>query len=229
MKKNLITIITYILIFFNSNLLSDEKKSVLKVGLLAPLSGEYKELGESLLYSLQLALNEIDDDDLYIIPRDSGYNDEEKLNSAIEDFRSQEVGVVIGPLDNKDFDKVKKFTDIVFISPSNLSPEFQNNIISIGISFESQMLALKRFIKQQKKNKTVILIPKNHYIDFVEKKLNKLKLEEYKIFKYSPDPKILTGEIEILTNYSQRKKNLDLRKKMFEDKDDEQSKRQLER
>ena len=151
MKKNLITIITYILIFFNSNLLSDEKKSVLKVGLLAPLSGEYKELGESLLYSLQLALNEIDDDDLYIIPRDSGYNDEEKLNSAIEDFRSQEVGVVIGPLDNKDFDKVKKFTDIVFISPSNLSPEFQNNIISIGISFESQMLALKRFIKQQKK------------------------------------------------------------------------------
>ena len=108
---------------------------------------------EILLYSLQLALNEIDDDDLYIIPRDSGYNDEEKLNSAIEDLRSQEVGVVIGPLDNKDFDKVKKFTDIVFISPSNLSPEFQNNIISIGISFESQMLALKRFIKQQKKIK----------------------------------------------------------------------------
>ena len=36
--------------FFNSNLLSDEKKSVLKVGLLAPLSGEYKELGNSLIF-----------------------------------------------------------------------------------------------------------------------------------------------------------------------------------
>ena len=52
-------------------------------------------------------------------------------------------------------------------------------------------------------------------------------LKPFKIFKYSPDPKILTGEIETLTNYSQRKKNLELRK-MFEDKDDEQSKRQLE-
>ena len=54
MKNKLITIITYILIFFNSNLLSEEKNNVLKVGLLAPLSGEYKELGDSLMYSLQL-------------------------------------------------------------------------------------------------------------------------------------------------------------------------------
>mgnify|MGYP007000148807 CR=1 len=60
-------------------------------------------------------------------------------------------------------------------------------------------------------------------------KLDNLDLKNYKIFKYSSDPKILTGEIEILTNYSQRKKNLENRKKMFEDKEDEQSKRQLER
>ena len=72
-------------------------------------------------------------------------------------------------------------------------------------------------------------MPKNQYTDFVEKKLEKLNLNNFKIFKYSSDPKVLTGEIEILTNYSQRKRNLELRKKMFEDKDDEQSKRQLER
>ena len=153
MKKISLVIIAYILFFFNSNLLSNEKKSVLKVGLLAPLSGEYKELGESLLYSLQLALNEINDDKLYIIPKDSGYDDKEKLKNAVEDFRSQGVNVVIGPLDNKDFNEVKKFNDIVFISPSNKTPEFENNIISIGVSFESQMLALVNFIKKQKKNK----------------------------------------------------------------------------
>ena len=60
------------------------------------------------------------------------------------------------------------------------------------------------------------------------KKIEKLNLKYFKIFKYDPDPKILTGEIEILTNYSQRKRNLENRKKLFEDKDDEQSKRQLE-
>jgi len=229
MKNKFIIIITYILIFFNSNLTGNEKNNVLKVGLLAPLSGEYKELGDSLLYSLQLALNEIDDKNVHIIPRDSGSNDKKKLYNAVQEIRSQGANVIIGPINNEDFKEVKKFNDIVFISPSNINPEFQNNIISIGVSLESQMIALMKFIKKQKKNKTVILIPKNQYINFIEEKLNKLDLKNYKIFKYSPDPKILTGEIEVLTNYSQRKKNLQYRKKMFEDKEDEQSKRQLEK
>ncbi len=229
MKKKFIVIVSYLLIFFNSNLLSNENNDTLKIGLLAPLSGEYKELGNSLLYSLQLALNEIDDENVFIVPQDSGSNDKKKLNDAVKEIKSKGVNVVIGPIDNKDFDEVKKFNDITFVSLSNINPEFQQNIISIGISFESQMIALTKFIKKQKKNKTVILIPKNDYTFLIEKKLDKLNLKDYKIFKYNPDPKILTGEIEVLTNYSQRKKNLELRKKIFEDKEDEQSKRQLER
>lgn len=227
MKNKFITTITYLLIFFNSNLLSNENNNILKIGLLAPLSGEYKELGDSLLYSLQLALDEINDKNVQIIPRDSGSNDKEKLYRAINEIRSEGARVVIGPINNEDFDEVKKFSDMVFISPSNIDPEFQSNIISIGVSLESQMIALMKFIKNQKKNKTVILIPKNEYLSLIEKKLNKLNIKDYRIFRYNPDPKILTGEIEVLTNYSQRKKNLQLRKKIFEDKEDEQSKRQL--
>ena len=229
MKNKFITIIAYILIFFNSNLQGNENNNILKVGLLAPLSGEYKELGDSLLYSLQLALDEINDKNVQIIPRDSGSNDKRKLIKAIQEIRSQGVKIVIGPINNEDFDEVKKFNDMIFISPSNINPEFQNNIISIGVSLESQMFALMKFIKKQKKNKTVIFIPKNQYANFIESKLNKLDLKNYKIFRYNPDPKVLTGEIEILTNYSQRKRNLENRKKMFEDKEDEQSKRQLEK
>ena len=229
MKNKFITIIAYILIFFNSNLQGNENNNILKVGLLAPLSGEYKELGDSLLYSLQLALDEINDKNVQIIPRDSGSNDKKKLIKAIQEIRSQGVIIVIGQINNEDFDEVKKFNDMIFISPSNINPEFQGNIISIGVSLESQMFALMEFIKKQKKNKTVIFIPKNQYANFIENKLNKLDLKNYKIFSYNPDPKILTGEIETLTNYSQRKRNLENRKKMFEDKEDEQSKRQLEK
>ena len=229
MKNKLIIIITYILIFFNSNLLSNENNNILKIGLLAPLSGEYKELGDSLLYSLQLALDEIGDKNVHIIPRDSGSRDKKKLNNAIQEIKEQGANIIIGPINNEDFEEVKKYNDVVFISPSNINPEFENNIISIGISLESQMITLMRFIQKQKKNKTIIMVPKNHYANFIEKKLDKLNLKNYKIFKYSPDPKILTGEIEILTNYSQRKKNLDLRKKMFEDKEDQQSTIQLKK
>ena len=229
MKKKFLIILTYLLVLFNSNLLSDEDKKILKIGLLAPLSGEYKELGNSFLYSLQLALEELNDNNVIIIPRDSGFNNKEMLNRAVEEIKLEGAKIIIGPITHDDFNYVKKFNGLTFISPSNISPKFNNNIISIGVSLESQLTTLTNFIKKQKKTKTVIMYPKNQYEDFVEKKLKLVNLENVKIFKYSSNPEVLTGEIEILTNYNQRKKNLELRKKMYEDKEDDQSIKALAR
>ena len=229
MKKKFVIFLSYIILFFNSNLLSNEVSKYLKIGLLAPLSGEYSELGNSLLYSLQLGLDEINDKNVFIIPRDAGFSDETKLDSAIQDLKSQGINIIIGPLSNKDFAYVKKYNDLIFISPSNITPEFKNNVISIGVTLDSQLLALNNFIKKQKKKKTVIMFPENQYTDFIEKKIKQLNLNYLKVFKYDPDPQVLTGEIEVLTNYSQRKKNLELRKKMFQDKEDDQSIKELER
>ena len=229
MKKINFIIISYLLIFFNYNLLGNEPNKILKIGLLVPLSGEYKELGDSFLYSLQLALEEVDDSNVFIVPRDSGFKDKKKINKAIQEFKDQKINVVIGPISFDDFDEVRKYNDMIFISPSNILPDFSNNIISVGISLESQLLAINKFLKKQKKNRTVILYPKNQYTDFIEKKLKNLNLNNVKQFKYSPNPEVLTGEIEILTNYSQRKKNLELRKKMFTDKEDEKSLKELDK
>jgi len=229
MKNKFILVLTYIIIFFNSNLLSEKNDEVLKVGLLAPLSGAYSELGNSLLYSLQLALEEINDKDVFIVPRDSGFNDKEKLNTAIQDIRSQGIRIIIGPITHKEFNIAEKYTDLVFISPSNINPDFTNNIISVGVSLESQLLTLINFIKKMKKKRTIIMYPNNQYSDLIKKEIKKLNLDNIRTFTYSSNPEILTGEIEILTNYSQRKRNLKLRKKMFEDKEDEQSIREVER
>ena len=124
MKNKFILTLIYIIFFFNSNLLSEENNKILKVGLLAPLSGTYSELGNSLLYSLQLALEEIDDKEVFIVPRDSGFNNKEKLNAAIKDIRSEGIKIIIGPITHEEFDDVKKYNDLIFISPSNISPEF---------------------------------------------------------------------------------------------------------
>jgi len=229
MKSKIFLLIFYILFIFNSNLFGNENNKTLKVGLLVPLSGPYSEIGNSLLYSLQLALEEINDKNVIVVPRDSGFNDEEKLTAAIEDMRSEDIKVVIGPTTFEEFDKVKKYNDLIFISPSNVKSDFSNNIISIGVSLESQLIALTDFIKKQKKTKTVIMYPKNKYLELIENKLNDLDLKNIKKFTYSPNPEVLTGEIEVLTNYTQRKRSLELRKKMFEDKEDEQSIKELER
>ncbi len=229
MKSKFLLFLIYILFIFNSNLLSEEKNEILKVGLLAPLTGPYSEIGNSLLYSLQLALEEINDENVVIVPKDSGLNDKEKISTAINEMRFSGIKVVIGPTTHEEFDQVKKYNDLIFISPSNISPEFSNNIISIGVSLESQLIALTNFIKKQKKNKTIVMYPKNSYFSLIEEKIQNLNLKDIKTFTYSPNPEVLTGEIEVLTNYSQRKRNLNLRKKMFEDKEDDQSIKELER
>jgi len=228
MKKKILVNL-FILLFINSSLSANENNKTLKVGLVAPLTGTHSELGNSLLYSLQLALEEINDKNIIIIPRDSGFNNKEKLNKAINEIKANDVKVVIGPITNDEFEIAEKHNDLIFISPSNINSKFFNNIISIGISLESQLLALLNFIKKQKKTKTVIMYPQNQYLELIEKELKNLNLGNIKTFTYSPNPEILTGEIEKLTNYTQRKRSLELRKKMFEDKEDEESIKELER
>ena len=227
MSKKILTITTYILFFLNINSFADENKRHLKIGLLAPFSGEYRDIGQSIMLSLQLALKEIGDDNIIILPRDSGFNNQTKLIQSINSLRDENVKIVIGPINFDDFEKLKSFRDMLFISPSNTEPKVQENILSIGISLESQIKTLDNFLSSQGKKKTVIMYPKNEYMPLVDKKLSSMNLKNYKIFKYDPDPKLLTGDIEKLTNYNQRKRNLISRVKMLEDKEDEVSKLEL--
>ena len=227
MIKGIITFLSYIFLLFNSNLVADEKDGKLRIGLLAPFSGKYKNLGESLLLSTQLALDEIGNKNIIIIPRDSGSDNKEKLNLAVKEITNQGAKVIIGPVTSSLFSELKKYNDTIFISLSNKETVISNNLISIGISLESQLKAIEKLLIKEKKNKTVILYPKNEYEEFIDKKIRLLKLKNYKIFKYNSDPRILTGEIEKLTNYDQRKKNLEIRKKILEKIDDDKSRKEL--
>ena len=103
-----------------------------------------------------MALDEIGNNKVIIVPRDSGFNNSEKLQNAIQDLKSQDVKVVIGPINNEEFKDVKKYNDLIFISPSNISPEFTDNIISMGVSLESQLKSLFNFLKKKKRKKQLL-------------------------------------------------------------------------
>ena len=227
MIKIIITFLSYTFLLFNTSLVADENDKKLRIGLLAPFSGEYKNLGESLLLSTQLALDEIGNDDIIIIPRDTGSNNKERLNLSIKEIIARGANVVIGPITSSSFNEVEKYKNTIFISLSNQEPRISNNLINIGISLESQLKAIEKLLIKENKKKTVILYPKNEYEKFIDKKIKSIKLKNYRIFKYDSDPRVLTGEIEKLTNYKQRKINLEARKKMLVKQDDDKSKREL--
>ena len=224
-----IIIITYILLFNNFNSFADENQKSLKVGLLAPFSGEYKDMGQSIMLSLQMALKEINDDNIKIYPRDSGFNNPDKLIQSVESLKEENIKIVIGPISHEDFKNLTAYKNMIFISPSNINPKVQSNILSVGISLESQIKSIEDFIKKNKRKKTIIMYPKNKYTDLIDSKINNISINNKKIFRYSADPKILTSDIEKLTNYDQRKRNLISRVKILEEKDDEASKLELKR
>ncbi len=220
MKKILKIILYYLLISFNTYVFSVENKNenLLKIGVLAPLSGEFKDLGETILYSVNLALHDIGDSSIRIYPKDSGSN-KEKIIKSCEEFQNEGIKIIIGPIDSKFFKELNNFNDLIFLSLSNIDSQIKNNVIMMGINLESQLISIKKFIEKNKKKKTVILYPDNEHAKHVEQNLSRIGIKSKRLFKYSEDPKKLTSQIEKLTNYKQRKRNLESRIKKLEKSD----------
>ena len=228
MKNKFKVILYYLLITFNTFVFAVEKNdaNILKIGVLTPMSGEMKNLGEELLYAINLALHDINNKNIKIYPKDSGSNREVLIKSC-EEFEKEGIKIIIGLFDSKYSNEIYKFKNLTFVSLSNIDSSIKENILMVGINLESQLLAIKKFIKNQKKNKTVILFPKNEYSKHVEKNIKLIDFSKSRVFKYDKDPKILTRQIEKLTNYKQRKKNLESRIKKLEKSEEPKDLREL--
>ncbi len=231
MKKLLnILIITYLLFTINnSNAVEQEKnenKNLLKVGVLLPLSGEYGNLGQSFLKAIQLALYDISDKDIKIYPKDSKANPLDTYNSAKE-FEQMGIKIVIGPIFYENLEKLNEINNITFISLTNKTENIPKNTITFGINIESQEKALKKYFDKISVNKTLLLSPDSEFI-FQSKNLKKKDLLKfYRTYSYNTNPKKITADIEKITKYRERKKDLERRIKILEKSDLPKHKQEL--
>ena len=101
--KKLITILilAYLTFTINSSAATQEKnlenKNILKIGVLLPLSGQYQNIGESFLKSIQLALYDISNKNIKIYPKDSKGNAFDAYQAAKE-LQEKGIEIVIGPV-----------------------------------------------------------------------------------------------------------------------------------
>ena len=81
----LINIISFLFLsFFLSLVFSVKADAKNKIGLLVPMSGPNKEIGESIIKAVRLALKDIDDDMIEIYPKDTASRPNQTLKSAFE-------------------------------------------------------------------------------------------------------------------------------------------------
>ena len=205
--KKLIQIIILSFIYLTLNNFQSFADEKIKIGLIVPLSGEYKEIGNSIVKSTRLAINKIDDSRIEIIPRDTQSNPETTLRISKELY-NQGIKIIIGPVFNKNLVYLDELSEVTFLSLSNTNINNPKNVISGGINAISQIGAIKKFQKFAKLERSILLIPNSEFKNEIEDAVIKTKIKLKDKFIYDSDPTILTSQIEKLTRYDQRKQNL---------------------
>ena len=201
--------------------------TIIKIGLLAPLSGEFKNIGKSIVESARIALNKIDNNKIYILPRDTKGENSVTLKQA-EELYAEGIRIFIGPVFNKNLKGLEKFEGATFFSLTNKVINNPKNVISAGINARSQFDAIKKYQTLNKLEETLVLIPKKEYKEEIEQAIIKSKIKTKKIFYYDADPTQLTKQIEKVTKYEIRKQNLKDEIKRIENSDESNKEKKLE-
>ena len=169
-----------------------------------PLSGEFQGIGESFLKAIQLALYDISNEDIKIYPKDTKGNALNTYQSA-KRFEKEGIEIVIGPIFYENLERLEEINKITFISLTNQTQKIPKNTIAFGINIESQMDALKKYFDKIEVSKTLLLSPKSEFIYQSKSVAEKDVLKFYRIYSYDTNPKKITGEIEKITKYRERK------------------------
>ena len=199
-----LVILNFCLLFSFSTKASEK----IKIGLLVPLTGSNKELGKSIIKAVRLAVKDINNNSIVIIPKDTASKANKTLKSAFE-LKQMGVKVVIGPVFYESISYLDEIKDITFLSLTNKTLDLPKNVISAGINSTSQFNTIKKFIETNNIRRTIFLTPIQDYEFEIKKGIKDSKIKIFKDYDYSTEPTKLTKQIEEITNYKIRKQNLE--------------------
>ena len=183
-------------------------KEKIKIGLLVPMTGSNKEIGQSIIKAVSLAVKDIDNNLIEIYPKDTASRPNQTLKSAFE-LKQMGIKVVIGPVFYESLTYLDEMKDLTFLSLTNKILDLPKNVISAGINSTSQFNTIKKFLEKNNVERTIFLTPIREYEFEIKKGMKDSKIKTYKEYDYNTDPTKLTKQIEEITKYKIRKQNLE--------------------
>ncbi len=213
------------------NLIENDDK-ILRIGLLLPLSGEFYQIGKSLLDSAQFALEKTGNKSLqfYIVDTE----EENQLYKNLSFLISNDVDLILGPIFTKKVLKVKEYLDeqnIPIITFSNNSEVSDRNVYVFGLTIEDELNRIYEYSINRGINKFAVIIPDNEYGNKVKNEINIFhnvnnNSSSQFIFYPTEDPDYYKIAREV-SNYDERKLDLDNRIKLLEELQSESSLKEL--
>ena len=192
-------------LFFLYVVKADDK---IKIGLLVPMTGPNKDIGQSIIKAVRLAVKDIDSNLIEIIPKDTATKPNKTLKSAFE-LKEMGVRVIIGPVFHESLAYLDEMKDLTFLSLTNKTLDIPKNVISAGINSTSQLNTIKKFLEIKNIKRTIFLTPIQNYEFEIKKGIENSKIKIFKNYGYNTEPTELTNQIEKITNYKIRKQNLE--------------------
>ena len=208
MSKFIKIIFFFFLSYSLSSLHIAEAGEKIKIGLLVPMTGSNKEIGQSIIKAVRLAVKDIDSHLIEIIPKDTATKPNKTLKSSLE-LKEMGVRVVIGPVFHESLAYLDEMSELTFLSLTNKTLDLPKNVISAGINSTSQLNTIKKFLELNNVKKTIFLTPIQDYEYKKKKGIQDSKIKIFKNYSYNTEPTKLTNQIEEITSYKIRKQNLE--------------------
>ena len=147
-------IIILLIFIWLFNLQKLQAQEEIKIGLLVPLSGKQSDIGKSILQSVRLAINKIDNQNIEIIPKNTK-NDPLETLAAAKELGLEGIKIVIGPIFNNNLIYLDELDEMIFLSLTNKNINNPKNIISAGINASSQIKTIMKFKKMNSIDKLI--------------------------------------------------------------------------
>ena len=212
--------------------LTEKKDKIFEIGLLLPLSGEFYQIGKSLLDSAQLALEKTSNKNLEFYIVDTGK--ENQLFKNLSYLMSNDIDLILGPVFTNTVLRVREYLDdqsIPIITFSNNSEVSNRNVYVFGLTIEDELNSIYEYSVDKGINKFAVIVPENKYGNKVKNEIDKFhnvnnNSSSQFIFYPTENPDYYKIAREV-SNYDERKLELDNRVRLLKELQSESSLKEL--
>ncbi len=222
----------------SSQILNEEKdtaqREFLNIVLMLPLSGKHYQIGKSLLNSAQLAVEKKNNKKIVFTIIDTG--DEEQLLSQLYSVLEDDIDIIIGPVFSDKVNQVREVTknkDIPIVAFSNNSKIQDKRLYVFGLKLEDEIKELLTYSIKRNLKKYAVLVPRNEFGSRVEKEIkqfqSKNNLSTFIFTFYNPNSPDFYDVSKNVSNFEERKANLEKKIKQLEKENSEKAREELKK
>lgn len=189
---------------------------VFRIAVLAPLGGEYADIGRQIVDAATLAYYEGPREDVEIIVFDSG-GSPETAGSAAADALNAGAQIIVGPLLSAELPSAAATAaqrDVVVLGLTNDPRVAGDNAFVLGLSVDQEVERMASHLREREMERIVLVGPNTDYVGVIQEQIDALaradRISPIEVRLYSPGAGMedMQAVIRRVSNHDRRRQSL---------------------